>query len=85
MSLRRLPHPFRELRKSPRYEVHYPAHIDVDGKSPPVSCIVSDISTSGAKLTVGARGSVPDEITLIFRRRCRVIRRSDGQIGVEFI
>ena len=85
MNLLRLSHPFRELRKSPRYEVHYPAHIDLDGNSPPVSCIISDISISGAKLTVGARGPVPDEITLVFRRRCRVIRRSDGQIGVEFI
>jgi hypothetical protein len=28
---------------------------------------------------------VPEEFTLWFRRRCRVARRSDGQIGVQFV
>jgi hypothetical protein len=32
--------PFRELRKSPRHEIHYLAHIDVEGRPAPLSCII---------------------------------------------
>ena len=38
----------------------------------------------GAKLTVGTQ-EVPEEFTLWFRRRCRVARRADGQLGVQFV
>jgi len=76
--------PFRELRKSPRFEIHYLAQID-DGKSTPRSCIICDISANGAKLTVAGEQNLPDEFTLVFRRRCRVVRRYDGQIGVHFL
>jgi hypothetical protein len=77
--------PFRELRKSPRHEIHYLAHIDVEGRPAPLSCIIWDISASGAKLTIKEDQHVPDEFTLVFRRHCRVIRRYDGQIGVQFV
>ena len=73
------------MRRSPRFEVHYPAHVAVDDSSPLLRCIVSDISADGARLTVGTRGEVPDEVTLLFRRRCRVVHRAGGQIGVEFV
>jgi hypothetical protein len=76
---------FRELRKSVRYEVHYPAHIDLDGKSPPASCVICDISALGAKLTVRGQEQLPSEFTLLFRRRCRVVHLFDGQIGVQFV
>ena len=75
----------RDLRRSPRTDVDYLAYIDPNDSSPPINCIVADISANGAKLTIGPRHQVPDEVTLAFRRRCRVVRRSDGQIGVEFI
>jgi len=75
---------FRELRRSPRFDVDYLAQIDLSDNSPPLSCIICDISAVGAKLTVGPRQEVPDEFTLMFRRRCRVVRRFDGQLGVEF-
>jgi hypothetical protein len=54
-------------------------------------CTVWDESSSGARLIVDA----PDEIPEIFylyptldfmsRRRCRVVWRSDRQIGIEFL
>jgi hypothetical protein len=77
--------PFRELRKAPRFEIHYLAQIDLDGRSAPLSCIIWDISANGAKLTVAGDHHIPDEFTLLFRRRCRVVRRYDGQIGVHFV
>jgi hypothetical protein len=76
---------FRELRRSPRFDVDYLAHIELNDHSSPISCIICDISARGARLTVGARRETPDEFTLTLRRRCRVVRRSDGQIGVEFV
>jgi PilZ domain-containing protein len=74
----------REQRKSPRFDVDYLAQIDASDASP-LNCIICDISARGARLTVGTRNEVPDEFTLVLRRRCRVIRRLDGQIGVEFV
>jgi len=75
----------RETRRAPRYDVDYLAHVDLHDDSPPVHCIIADISAHGARLTIGARFEVPDEVTLTFRRRCRVVRRGNGEIGVEFL
>jgi len=77
--------PFCELRKSPPHEIHYLAQIDVEGRRAPLSCIIWDISGSGAKLTVADGQQLPDEFTLVFRRHCRVVRRYDGQIAVRFV
>jgi hypothetical protein len=85
MNFFRLAAPFRDLRKSLRHEVHYPAHLDLDGASALFNCVICDISANGAKLTVRAPDQLPDEFTLLFRRRCRVVRQFDGQIGVQFI
>ena len=84
MSLFRLEDRFRDLRRSPRFEIHYLGLIDLGRDATPVNCIICDISATGAKLTVGAH-EVPDEFMLVFRRRCRVIRRNDGQVGVKFV
>jgi hypothetical protein len=73
-----------DQRMSPRFEVHYLGQIDLGPATAPVNCIICDISAIGAKLTVGAH-EVPDEFMLVFRRRCRVIRRDDGQVGVKFV
>ena len=77
--------PFRELRKSQRFEIHSLAQIDLGGKAGPISCIISDISASGAKLTIAGEQELPDQFTLLLRRRCRVVRRFDGQLGVVFV
>ena len=76
---------FASCAKVRAIEIHYLAHIDVEGRPSPLSCIIWDISGNGAKLTVADEQNVPDEFTLIFRRHCRVVRRYDGQIGVLFV
>ena len=50
----------------------------------PINCIICNISANGAKLTVGTH-DVPDEFMLVFKRRCRVVRRTEGQVGVKFV
>ena len=84
MSLFRL-HDSRDRRQSTRHDVRYLAQIDPGDGSTPLSCIIGDISVGGARLTIGTQHEVPDEFTLWFRRRCRVVRRSDGQLGVQFV
>jgi hypothetical protein len=84
MSLFRREDRFRDLRASPRFEVHYLGLIERGNDAPSTNCIICDISATGAKLTVGPH-EVPDEFMLVLKRRCRVIRRSDGQIGVKFV
>jgi len=74
-----------DRRRSERHDVQYLAQIDAGSGATPRSCIICDISNGGAKLTIGPQGEVPEEFTLLFRRRCRVVRRSDGQIGVQFV
>jgi hypothetical protein len=84
MALFRLENKFRDLRASARFEVHYLGQIDRGSEAPAVNCIICDISATGAKLTVGPH-EVPDEFMLVLRRRCRVVRRTDGQVGVKFV
>jgi hypothetical protein len=84
MSLFSLQDTLRDLRKSPRHEVHYLGLLDLGRDATPVNCIICDISATGAKLTIGAQ-EVPDEFVLVFRRRCRVTRRDDGQVAVKFV
>jgi len=81
----RLNQRLRELRFSPRHEIHYLAQIEVGEAAPPLSCVIANISETGAKLTIGPQHSVPDEFTLVLRRRCRIVRRDDGQVAVCFV
>ena len=74
-----------DLRKAVRHALHFPAYVTVGDRSDRHNCIIHDISLLGARLTVGAKAVVPDEFTLVFTRNCRVVRRSDGQVGVEFL
>jgi hypothetical protein len=74
----------QERRSSPRFELHYLAQLDIGFDALPINCIICNISANGAKLTVGTH-DVPDEFMLVFKRRCRVVRRTEGQVGVKFV
>ena len=75
----------KELRLSPRVEVNYLAHIEPGGKASPFNCVICEISSGGAKLVVDPRDPMPNEFTLVFRRRCRIVHRTDGKTGVQFV
>src|SRR5262245_20528026 len=74
-----------EQRRSERHEVHYPACLDFGDGEPPRNCMIFDISEDGARLTVSQQTELPDEFVLILRRRCRVVRGAQGQVGVLFM
>ncbi len=80
-----------EERESPRRHVQCPAWVELGGALPRRECILCDLSDRGARLTIAAPNDLPEEFTLLFsadgtrNRHCRVVWRSDAQIGVEFL
>ena len=58
--------------------------------NPALACTLVDISASGARLVISEVKEVPDEFTVAFTangtpsRKCRVVWRGDGDIGVAF-
>ena len=83
--------PPAEKRKTLRRPVRYPARIEPDDGSGLIPCELCDASREGAQLHSDNPNGVPDEFTLVLgydgtaRRRCKVIWRSDSDIGVEFV
>jgi hypothetical protein len=75
----------KEQRRTERHQVQYLASIELDDGKPPRTCLISDISDDGARLTVGLQTELPDEFVLLLRRRCRVVRNGQGQVGVQFV
>ena len=80
----------RGRRKSSRRRFAYPGQLYFGSGSPPGPCVIVDISELGAQLDVPAGTDVPDEFFLLIgghasvRRRCLVVWRSPGRIGVRF-
>lgn len=83
--------PHAEKRKKLRRSVTYPAFLDLGDGSPAQVCTLCDASEEGAQLAVADPQGVPDVFILALssdgaaRRRCRVIWRTETQIGVEFL
>jgi hypothetical protein len=82
---------FIEQRRSIREHVHFPAWTEVGDGSQRRECTVLDVSDGGARIMVSSPGRLPKEFWLVFttdgtrRRRCRMIWRSEGQIGVKYL
>ncbi len=80
-----------EKRKSLRRSLSYPAWVDLGDGTPLRICALCDASQDGAQLTIADSDSVPDEFILALsadgaaRRRCRVVWRTEGAIGVTFL
>ena len=80
-------------RQSPRVEIRYVAWIEMNDGVPIRDCIVRDISARGAKLGIitSTLKAIPNEFTLRLSpdgrvgHRCRVVWRSDENIGVTFL
>ena len=80
-----------EKRKNPRRTVTYPAFLDLGEGLPARECTLCDASQEGAQLAVAEPNSLPDQFILALssdraaRRRCRVIWRTETQVGVKFL
>jgi PilZ domain len=80
-----------EKRKNVRRAITYPAFLEFGDGLPARECTLCDASQEGAQLVVAEPNSLPEEFILALssdgaaRRRCRVIWRTENQIGVEFV
>jgi hypothetical protein len=78
-----------EKRAGRRVGVGREAVIHADGKLI-TTCVVKDMSSGGARIVVGDEIDLPAEFTLTLtrngkvNRRCKVVWRSQGELGAVF-
>ena len=76
----------RDARKS----VHQPGWITLDGGFAVRQCVVENMSTTGAKITVNDSGTLPARLRLATSRdtrtgrACEVVWRRGKSLGVKF-
>ena len=77
-----------DLRRNVRRSISRIVHI-ATGNGPPVECRMSDVSETGARIAVAFPQSAPQEFLILLHldlpRWCRVIWRSEHEIGIHFI
>jgi hypothetical protein len=77
----------RETRKS----LSQPGWITLDGGFAARQCVVKDLSTTGAKVTIDDPNSLPAKLRLAFSRdartgrRCEVVWRRGKSVGIKFV
>jgi PilZ domain len=86
-SLSKLSSKKRETRKS----LSQPGWITLEGGFAARQCVVQDLSTTGAKVTIDDPNSLPAKLRLAFSRdartgrRCEVVWRRGKSVGVKFV
>ena len=79
-----------DRRRSSRKRFNFPGKIVTADGSPPLACVIADISETGAKLAACTAPNVPREFTLLvggisdLRRQCLVVWRTGTHLGVRF-
>lgn len=77
-------------QREPRRRLNKPGWISADGAFAVQRCTVENISPGGAQIHAAQASSIPDRFTLSFSqadrrgRRCRVVWRRGGTLGVRF-
>ena len=66
------------------------ALIDLGDDPPPRNCMICDVSQQGARIAVVRQNDIPDEFRLMLggggaHRHCRVVWRTEQQVGVAFL
>ena len=78
-----------EHRKAPRQDLFRLGELRPTDWSYPLDCLVRETSAHGALIEVGWAEGLPDEFTLTVQsnglnKRCQVVRRTEGCLGVAF-
>jgi hypothetical protein len=77
----------REVRKS----LHQPGWITLEGGFAARPCVVQDMSSTGAKITIQDPNMLPAKLRLGFARdartgrNCEVVWRRGSSVGVKFV
>jgi len=80
-----------EFRKSKRRYVRHGARMISANGSVLGTCVMADLSATGARLQVKQPADLPDEFFLLLshtgqlHRKCSVTWRADTEVGVKFI
>ena len=81
----------REARRSKRTPKRHAAWISLNSTSAHIPCVLWDISDGGARLAAPRSNALPAAFNLILskdgrsRRLCRVVWRTEAQVGVQFL
>ena len=71
--------------------MHQPGWITLEGGFAARPCVVQDLSTTGAKLTVEDQNTLPAKLRLAFSRdartgrNCEVVWRRGKTFGIKFV
>jgi hypothetical protein len=90
-TITRIKQAFIEQRRSIREYVHFPAWTEIGDGTQRRECTVVDVSKDGARIVMSSPTRLPKEFWLVFtkdgtrRRRCRIVWRSQQQIGVTYL
>jgi hypothetical protein len=77
----------REVRKS----LHQPGWITLEGGFAARPCVVQDLSSTGAKITIDDSNMLPAKLRLAFARdartgrNCEVVWRRGKVLGIKFV
>jgi hypothetical protein len=78
-----------EHRRAPRHRTYKAARIAFGGRRAVITCLVRNLSETGACLGVERPIGIPDSFNLVFdsgepSRMCQVVWRTVTRIGIEF-
>jgi hypothetical protein len=78
-------------KREPRKSVQQPAWVTLEGGFAARQCVVHDMSSSGAKITVADASVLVGRVRLVFSRdartgrTCKVVWRRGKSFGVKFV
>ena len=78
-------------KRAARKSLHQPGWITLDGGFAVRPCVVRDLSSSGAKLTIEDPNTLPAKLRLAFSRDarngrpCEVVWRRGQTVGIKFV
>jgi hypothetical protein len=74
-----------DRRRDFRQEIRRPGIVDLGNGTGQRGCMIGDISAGGAKLMISPFTDLPEQFILLVPHQCRIVRRSDGYLGVRFV
>lgn len=83
--------PFRDSRKAKRRVINYRAWMLLDARRQPVECRIADMSDTGARVAIPSSiKALPQGLMLWLdkngkvQRKCEIVWRKTGYVGVRF-
>lgn len=78
-------------KREPRKSLHQPGWITLEGGFAARQCVVHDLSTTGARITINDPNALPAKLRLAFTRdartgrNCEVVWRRGRSVGIKFV